>query len=53
MSAPLLEEYERDFRPFYDVAEAGRTAVWEFSQMFGEEDSDSSESGDEAEDGTF
>lgn len=46
-----MEEYEREFKPFYDVAEAGKTAVWEFSQMFGEEDSDS-ESGDESDDGT-
>ena len=49
--ASIVEEYEREFRPFYDVAEAGKTAVWEFSQMFGEEDSDS-ESGDESDDGT-
>ena len=49
--AAIVEEYEREFKPFYDVAEAGKTAVWEFSQMFGEEDSDS-ESGDESEDGT-
>lgn len=49
--ASIVEEYEREFKPFYDVAEAGKTAVWEFSQMFGEEDSDS-ESGDESDDGT-
>jgi hypothetical protein len=49
--ASIVEEYEREFRPFYDVAEAGKTAVWEFSQMFGEEDSDS-ESGDDSDDGT-
>jgi len=49
--ASIVEEYEREFKPFYDVAEAGKSAVWEFSQMFGEEDSDS-ESGDESDDGT-
>lgn len=49
--ASIVEEYENEFRPFYDVAEAGKTAVWEFSQMFGEEDSDS-ESGDDSNDGT-
>jgi hypothetical protein len=49
--ASIVEEYESEFRPFYDVAEAGKTAVWEFSQMFGEEDSDS-DSGDESDDGT-
>jgi serine/threonine-protein phosphatase 2A regulatory subunit B len=47
--ASIVEEYESEFRPFYDVAEAGKTAVWEFSQMFGEEDSDS-DSGDESDD---
>lgn len=46
-----MEEYEQEFKPFYDVAEAGKSAVWEFSQMFGEEDSDS-ESGDESDDST-
>jgi hypothetical protein len=50
--ASIVEEYESEFRPFYDVAEAGKSAVWEFSQMFGEEDSDS-DSGEESDDGTM
>lgn len=43
-----LENLEAEYRPYY---EEGLKSHWEFSQMFGEEDSDSEFSGSESEEG--
>lgn len=43
-----LEKLEEEYRPYYDE---GLKSHWEFSQMFGEEDSDSEFSGSESEEG--
>jgi hypothetical protein len=50
MAEETLEQLEAGYRPWYE--EAGKHN-WEFSQMFGEEDSDSELSGSDSEDGTL
>lgn len=49
MASESVEQLEATYRPWYE--EAGKSN-WEFSQMFGEEDSDSELSGSDSEDGS-
>jgi hypothetical protein len=50
MASETVEQLEAKYRGWYE--EAGKSN-WEFSQMFGEEDSDSELSGSDSEDGAF
>ena len=50
MATESVEELEAKYKPWYE--EAGKSN-WEFSQMFGEEDSDSELSGSDSEDGAW
>lgn len=50
MAADVVEDLELKYKGWYE--EAGKSN-WEFSQMFGEEDSDSELSGSDSEDGSL